>query len=364
MSNQVVDVSDFEKDGSFVKNLEGLLVVKSQDQITRRKRLLNQLDRGSLGRIQSRPISEGLLVKCSLPLSSEQLNRESADWFRTFPEPRHVTQTVGNDLFMTEVGRIVQLNRNGEVIDSIEHDYFGFLHSIEAHPEQPRLLVTSSGYDSILEVDFNTGRITWDWFGWEQGFNPNQDGVFYTRDCSRAHQLKQMGIQHEFISGKSYGDQGLITSQRTTIPNVALYNIQSGDTEILSILGKDGMIVRIDPRSQSYAVIDSDFSQFPHGLYKLNGGWMVTDTLKGRVVFYDSDFDRRKILKFSNLAGKPDGLEDREWLQQVIPISDHEFIVLDANRGILFLDITDKLFCKLDVDPNWCMQDFLVLNYS
>jgi hypothetical protein len=61
-----IHICEFEASSGLLDPVEVLLVVKSQDQIQRRHRMLGQLQRGKIGRIQPRPIAEGLLVKCCM----------------------------------------------------------------------------------------------------------------------------------------------------------------------------------------------------------------------------------------------------------------------------------------------------------
>ncbi len=361
MTVESVPIHKFERSpDAGVEPTSGFLVVKSQDQLKRRKRLINQLDNGELGRVERRPVGEGLLVRFELPLTGPRLDRETASWTKSFDECRHITQVEDNKYLLTEMGRVHLIDFGGMVQRTYDHPYFGFLHTVQRSEDGDRILIASSGYDAIIELELESGEETWSWFGWEHGFNPNEKGIYFARSEEEKECLQHDGHEVQFVDPEAYGRRGLITRDRTTIPNACRYDPRKKNTIIASI-GKNGLIVRIDKRTGKYTVLYEDLDQMPHGIYPLEEGWGVTDTLKGQFLEFDRAFSPIRRYDFSQLGGKPEPLADREWLQQVIPVTSNKWIALDANRGLMFVDLERERYEIQKVDENWCMQDLLLL---
>ena len=120
-------IDEFEKTDRCFDPCSILLVVKSVDQMERRKRLLDQFKSGTIGRMKPRPISDGLLVKCQLSSCGDgTITANSAEYVRTFPEPRHIVAYGSDRFLLTEIGRVDLLDEEGRVLDVMLHPYFAF----------------------------------------------------------------------------------------------------------------------------------------------------------------------------------------------------------------------------------------------
>ena len=221
----MIYIDEFRKIDGCYEPLDILLVIKSVDQMVRRKRLLDQFKSGTIGRIKPRPISEGLLVKCQLSSGGDcTITADNAEYIRTFPEPRHIVAYGNNRFLLTEIGRVDLLDEEGRVLDVMLHPYFAFLHTLALDRSHNRLLVASPGYDAIIELDLTTKKEVWRWFGWDHGFNPNEEGVYFTTSREEAEELEEKGYSSRYIDPEEYNEQGLLTAARTTHPNGAVYN--------------------------------------------------------------------------------------------------------------------------------------------
>ena len=357
-----LSVHQFEMVSGVLEPLEILLVVKSQDQIQRRQRMLDQLRRqhGKIGRLQPRPVATGLLVKCQLPPpGGKQLRSEDAALVVQFAEPRHVVPYAKDRYLLTEVGRVALIDAQGCVLDTFTHPYFAFLHTVFLNQAQDRLLVTSAGYDAILELDVHTKAETWRWFGWDHGFNPNEEGVYYTNTREKAAALTAKGYTAKYIDPGEYNEYGLLTATRTTHPNVAFYNPYNAEATIIASLGY-GKIVEIDRITADYAIRLDLKAPVLHGLMPYNQGWMVTDTCRGEFWMLDRDFHVLQQYSFSKLPGKVEAAGEWEWLQVVVPVAPGKFLGLDANRGMIVCDTVRRCYEVFYPDPNWCLQDVLI----
>lgn len=356
-------INDFKISSGLLDPVEVWLVVKSQDQIERRERMVGQLKRGEkIGRIRPRPIAEGLLIKYQFPPNgNNQVLSEGAELVTRFPEPRHIVPYARDRYLLTEIGRVNLIDAQGRVLDTFSHPYFAFLHTVVLNQSRDRILVTSGGYDAILELDVRSKEESWRWFGWDHGFNPNEENVYYTNTLRKAEQLEAKGYVAKYIDPAEYNEQGLVTASRTTHPNVAFYNPYKSEATVIASLGY-GKIVEIDRHTSEYQVMLDAQVPVLHGIMPYDQGWIVTNTCRGEFWVLDKEFKPLQEYVFSQLPGKPEEVGDCEWLQLVIPISKDRFLGLDANRGIIICDTVQHRYEVLHPDPNWCLQDVLISN--
>lgn len=356
-----VDISDFEPGRVLSEPITAWLVVKSQDQAERRARMVEKLRRGEkIGRLAPRPIAEGLLLQCRVPTDGGRtLDVEDALSVTRFREPRHIFPWAENRFLLTEIGRVDVIDGRGEILDTFTHPYFAFLHSVTLDRNAGHMLVTSSGYDAILELDIRTKQESWRWFGWDHGFNPNDEGVYYANSPEKADSLREQGHTAEYIDPDDYSEQGLLTATRTTHPNVALYNPYTSESTIVACLGY-GQVVEIDRSTSEHRVVLSADVPVLHGLMPYRDGWIVTNTCAGELWVLGRDFDLLQRYDFRGLPGKPPEVGAGEWLQHVTPLAEGRFVALDANRGIIIVDVAAARYEILHPDPNWCIQDLLV----
>jgi len=355
-------LDEFEEANHLPEPLEVLLIIKSQDQIERRERMIEQFKKGKIGRVQPRPISEGLLVKCRLPpRQGTNVKAENFEQMSRFPEPRHIVPYSNGQYLLTEIGRVDLINEQGKILDSFTHPYFAFLHTVVLNQTQDRILVASPGYDSILELDINTKEETWSWFGWDHGFNPNEDGIYFTNTEEKAEVFQRQGHRAKYIDPREYNEQGLLTAARTTHPNAACYNPYNGEATVIVSLGRKGKIIEIDRQTGEFRVLLDSLSPMPHGIAPYGEGWTVTNTTRGEFWILDGRFNLLRQIIFNRLPDKPPEVLPYEWLQQVIAVSKHLFVGLDANRGIIVCDTAARCYSVFHADPNWCMQDMLIL---
>lgn len=385
-----LDVSGFERGRVLREPMTVWLVVKSQDQLERRARMVDKLRRGEkIGRLAPRPVAEGLLLKYRLPPAAgpgpaagdaardacdaapsaggaapeagdARLDVDGALSLARLREPRHIYRCEGDRFLLTEIGRVDLIDQEGRILDTFTHPYFAFLHTVVLDRAQQHMLVTASGYDAILELEVESKRESWRWFGWDHGFNPNDEGVWYTNTPAKAEELERQGHAARYIDPQHYNEQGLLTGTRTTHPNVALYNPYADEATIVASLGY-GQIVEIDRASGDHRVVLDAGVPVLHGLAPYRDGWIVANTCRGELWLMDRDFDVTSSYDFTGLPGKPAELGDIEWLQHVTPLAGGRLACLDANRGIIVVDVNERRYEILQPDPDWCIQDLLVI---
>lgn len=357
ISAPITDVSSFEKSkGLFNTSL--YLLVKSQDQIERRARLVVPLRQGKLGRMEQRDISEGLWVQCSLH-EDEVISRDTSRVFE-FREPRGLAALGDGRFLLTDVDSVMLVDSDAKILRTYSHPFFAFLHSVSFNRESQRFFVVSSGYDCLVEMDLD-GKICWEWFAWEHGFNPTLEGVYLYRSQKQADEMKALGYEVLFVDPKKYKSYGLMTSQRSNHPNSGCYHPTKNNV-VLVTLGHSGDVIEIDKATGTWKSIISGLKMMPHGIQPHESGWMVTNTLLGEFWLLDQDCSVINIITTRNLPGKPESMSEHEWLQAAYPLGADQFIGLDANRGLIYINLLTKQYCIYSVDESWCVHHMMVVS--
>jgi hypothetical protein len=347
-----IDVAQFDRTAEVLDGTAWYLVVKSQDQLERRARMAASRRRGRFGRIAPRPVAEGLLVRGEL-----SAGRFHAEWARPYREPRHVRRLSGRELLLTEINRLLRIDERGEVVRTYHHPFFAFLHTIDLHRAASRALIASSGYDSVIEIDLESGEPTLHWSAWEHGFNPDESGAWLAADRSTYERYRAEGRPAVLIDPSEHGDQGLMTARRSAHPNAAVYDPYDDYRSFIVSIGHTGDLHRARADTEGTQLVCGDLQQMPHGLSPSESGWIVTDTTRGEWRRMNSEFQTETIHSTASLGGKAAGAADLEWLQQVVRYDHDRVLALDANRGLLAIDLHAGVYSRYDVDQNWCVQD-------
>lgn len=351
-----IDVTSFRKADDLAAGLEFFVVVKSQDQEERRRRMLKSLRSGTIGRVAQRPVAEGLLLRGAF-----KSGRFEPSVVRTFREPRHIVPLHEAGFLLTEVNRLIHVDRNGHTVRSYTYPYFSYLHSVALSANGRSALLASSGYDSLIEIDLASGEVIWHWFAWEHGFNPDEEGVWLAATLEAQKAYEAAGKAAMMIHPDAYGEQGLLVARRSAHPNCAVFEDDTNQSVICSI-GAQGKVYRISKATGETEVIIDWLSSMPHGLQSHNGQWIVTNTTEGEFWVLDRNFHPFKCYEFSSLGGRVEGSGSSEWLQQVVPISRDKYVAIDSNRSIFFIDLQQKAYSSYDIDGSYCVQDILPLS--
>jgi hypothetical protein len=349
-----IDVASFRLAPEAFAPIDVVLAIKSQDQIDRRRRLIEALRGGRIGRIEERPIAEGLVVAATLR-PGQRVDRGSAALVRTHREPRGIALLDGGAMLVAEIDRVLHLDAMGKILREYRHPLFGFLHSVELSADRRRALVVSSGYDTVMELDLGTGVILWDWTSWEHGFNPGEDGIYLARSDVRFRELVEQGLPARLVEPERLGAHGLMTSARTNHPNSACYHPRDPG-KVLATLGHSGDVIEIERPSGAWRRAVSGLAAMPHGIMARDDGWLVTDTLRGACWFLSANFELEQKLGFNRLPGKPAELAENEWLQSVHALGDGVLLGLDANRGLILVRPAERVYAVVPVDEQWCVH--------
>lgn len=344
-------LSDFQKKNYLTHKIELFFVVKSQDQLERRDKMIKSLNQNKIfGRIKKRETAEGFFGHLTV-----KNGRVNIDFQISFKEPRHLVEFDKDNFLITEINKVHKIGKqSGKIIDTFNSEWFSFLHTIELNKEKDKFLVVSSGFDSVIEMSIKTKKILYHWCGWEQGFNPDEEGIYLSKDLQTYKNFLNENKKTTLIKPSNFGEQGILTKMRTAHPNFAVYK---SNNEFIVGIGRTGKLYSHFKNTNSTSILFDKLSQMSHGLKKYKNNWIVTDTTAGKLNILSNDFEIIDNVYFKKLEGKPDTLEDIEWIQNTIKLNSDEFISIDSNRGLIHYNLKEKIYAIYHLNQNWCFQD-------
>ncbi len=198
---------------------------------------------------------------------------------------------------------IARLNEHGKIDLEIRSRLFSQLRSIRR--TKNGLLVTSSGVDAILEVDFE-GNLLWSWWATEHGYDRAHGGGTRVVDKEIDHRLK-------CYPGRL----------QTTHMNSAIVDPYD-PSKIITILFYQGALARIDRDSLKTEVL-VDRLTGPHHIRPHSKGYMLSNSRKGQVILLDRDFKPVEIIQATNK------LFPVKWVQDAIETPFGSHLIADCN---------------------------------
>lgn len=351
MKNQSFDISFFEEDPTLTENIQLIVAVKSFDLQAIRKRYLASRNRSKSGSVERRQPAEGGLVLMTIKngkiIQSEIIAK--------LIEPRGIDLHRAISAVSSE-NKIYLFNNQSTAPLIIEHEWLSYIHTVRFNRDSSKLLVSSSGIDSILEFDTKTGEKEWEWNAWENGFNEGENpetGEKHILTRSSADKELYKNIKVMLIDDPK--NQTLPTALRAAFINSAEYE-SSGN--IIATFFHHGFVLEISKNDSSQNILFDKLSK-PHGGMTNGRHKMVTDTGGGRVILGQSG--KKVEYLFSHLPGKAKDVRHLEWLQ-FSRLHGNNIITIDSNRNsFIIIDIKNQKRMTVSFNPNWALQEFQII---
>ena len=346
-----IDISKFRRDNTFYGQIDLLLTVKSFDLQAIRKRYLDSKKNKRSGSTKRREPAMGGVV--SLSINNGKLFNDEV--LCQLKEPRGV-DFLHNKLAVSSEDKVFVLT---DEIQTLENDYFSYIHTVSFSPfDDNRLMVSSSGFDCIFEYSLSHSKLCWEWFAWENGFDKGKDpktntDVLLTRDKKQAEEWDKEGRAYLLIDNPKA--QSLPTAQRSAFINSVAYHVDQSHL-ILATFFHEGKMMQINMKDNSLNTIIENM-QHPHGGKQTDNISLATSTNSGEIVVVKNGEEYRYYTTL--LDGKPVELGEMEWLQNSIMIGDY-IITIDSNRtSFLIFDPTNQLFDMIPYNMDWAIQDIV-----
>ena len=301
-----------------------------------------------VGRDSWRPYYTGMLI--AIDLKEDEISEKRAIWYRYFVEPydlvlfpEFLAVTVGNGVLFTD--------KNGGDEKQIKSPWFAQIHSLDASPDGRRLLVTSSGFDALIEFAIDDGALQWTWFAFEHEFGASSSPWRVSRSQTDVEDLRRHGLRALLVEDPhKHAGFGLPTQYRSHL-NDARYIDQR---RIAATLAQLGHAVILDRQTERPEIVLTGL-QAPHGFVPMQDGFVICDTQRGRMLQLDKRFNVRRQIYLSGLGGVTNRrIDGVEWLQGAAHLRDDLFLLIDGARDCIWLiDVASRKYRKIAHSDRW-----------
>lgn len=342
---------DYVPDPTLGNHLDLVFTVKHQQQ-----RALNRIMRGrlqdghsmkALGGRTARPYRNGLLVQHAL--------RNGIVQQMHLKEPFGLDQS-GLRLAVAAGDEVRIYDASPQKIHVYHNPWFAQLHSVYFSADGKRLLVVATGFDTVLEFDIERETFTMAWNAWDHGYDVSPTGTRVRRRPDSNSGSDCIVVDDP----ATWNGFGLPTGLTAAHLNNARYR---SDDSFMVTLFHHGRALLVDraggtPREVLGGLLN------PHGFEPgWRGEYVVTDTRRGQVIFFDEAFKvcRVLVIDASEPAEGRAGLG--EWLQNVLHLDRGLYGAVDIHRSCIWLfEPETGRRRRVDFSPDWAVQNVIAVD--
>jgi len=354
---QPVLVLDVDKFSEAPDNLiDGPIAIqmKGFNRLDRIKRQTNEIKiKGRSGSTDIRPISDGAVMFFDELPKDRYLDLHSMSSIHWTRDSRGMYfDSRSNSLFVGQVDEVTAINVNTQAETQIVSSAvapLAFVHSMDMSPDGRKLLLASSGFDLILEIDLETKETGRFWVARDEDV---RNGIVDSGQQLLGRLVDKSGIL------SSHGGLGLPPAQRKVFPNGITY---LDDDRILATFFHDA-VAEINLSTGATRQLDLDVKH-PHSPLRFGDGVILSDTANGRAIVLNHKLENTAVVNFANLPILEDDSGGRQWLQHIRPLKDNNtLIAVDSNRESLFaLNLESQSYNRIRMNKEWVVQEALVL---
>lgn len=353
---QRVDVSKFSECEYLGSDLGWVLQLKGFNRRERILRRKSQLKGAYSGGRSVREISPGAVMIFGGLSDQREIIAEDSLYSLDIRDSRGLAIDFEREMcYVGSVDEILQLDLTSLDVSKIPlptNHWLAFIHSICLSSDKSKLLVTSPGFDRIIELEISTGQVMREWIAWDHGY----DRAFFSGRLIFSRPPVAPPTEDFLVvesPDKYNSGLGLPPAERAAFPNSALY---FNHDWILATLFHHGLIMINLNTGENYSVY-KDLKN-PHAILPFGEGYIVTNTGAGEAIIFDGELRPVRNLNFTRVGGLDPLAEGNEWVQEVQPINDELVTAVDSNRSSVFiLDLGRRLIRKIPYDPNWVVQE-------
>jgi hypothetical protein len=347
----------YKYDPTLARHADVILTVKTTLQLEKnhyQADLMKKSNGGVFGREEARPYLLGIVA--AFPLSHDRFDWSlaQAKWAFSTVEPYGV-DACKNKMALATAESVQLIDMSTGHAKRCCSPWLNQGHTVEFSQDGRRLLVGSSGFDAVFEFDTETGEIVWEWLAWDHGFDRSKLGHYVVRSEARSSALLTQGFDVLFIEDPQRYPFGIPTRQKPAHLNSACYDSRG---RILVTLFHQGAGYVVDRKSGEAKEVISGLSN-PHKLSRRKrGGYFISDTKGGKIVFLNESYHREYELALTGTPGITRSPELSEFLQNTTELRENLFACVDIHRSCLWLiDVERRSYRCIKFPVEWSVHD-------
>jgi hypothetical protein len=323
--------------------------------------LMKRPNHGVFGREEARPYVLGIVAAFRLAHDRLDWSLAEAKWAFSSVEPYGVDATE-NKMALATAESVQLIDMDTGEAKLCHNPWLNQGHTVEFSPDGKKLLVGSSGFDAVFEFDTESAEVVWKWFAWDHGFDRSNLGHYVVR--SKARRKALVALDHEvlLIDHPEKYPFGIPTRQKPAHLNSACYDSYG---RILVTLFHQGAGYVIDRNTGEAEEVISGLSN-PHKLSRRKrGGYFISNTKGGRVIFLDEEFRPEFEVALAGTPGVVRPPQLSEFLQNTTELREDLFACIDIHRSSLWLiDVNRRKYRGIKFPAEWSVHDVAGVNPS
>jgi len=334
-----------------------MLTVKTTLQLEKNDRQAEHMNRTSadvFGREAARPYVLGLVVAFSLAHDRFDWSLAESKWAFSVVEP-YGMDAWRNKIALATAKSVQLINMDTGEARSCQNPWLNQGHTVEFSADGKKLLVGSSGFDAVFEFDTASGKVVWEWFAWDHGFDRSKLGHYVVRSAARCRTLVAMGHEVLLVDDPAKYEFGIPTRQKPAHLNSAGYD---SDGRILVTLFHQGAGYVVDRYTGEARQVISGLIN-PHKLSRRKrGGYFISDTRRGKLIFLDEKYHPEYEISLGGTPGIERLPQLSEYLQNTTELREDLFVCIDIHRSSLWLiDVKRRRYRGIKFPVEWSVHD-------
>lgn len=357
-SFSVIPLVTYKYDPGLARDEKIIVTVKTTLQRYRNLRQEEQQKRARsdvFGRERARRYVYGVVAAFSLSHDRLDWDLTQSEWSFSALEP-YAVNICGKKIALVGGSYVRLIDMETGQATTCRHPWLSQVHTVQFSSDEKKLLVASTGFDAVIEFDAESGEVSWEWFAWEHGFDRSMLGHYVVRFPERSEALAAIGQEALLVEDPSSFEFGIPTRLIPAHLNSALYDV---DGRILVSLFHQGTGNIIDRHTGKVRKVISGLVN-PHKLStrRRGGGYHISDTRRGNLVFLDENYRRVSEISLSGLPGVERSLLLSEFLQNTTELKDDLFACIDIHRNSIWLiDVERHKFRGIKFPVEWSVHD-------
>jgi hypothetical protein len=347
----------YKYDPGLARHGEVMLTVKTTLQLEKNQRQAERMKRPSpevFGREAARPYLLGIVAAFSLAHDRFDWSLADSKWAFSAVEPYGV-DAKRNMMALATANSVRLIDMDTGETKYCENPWLNQAHTVEFSADGKKLLVGSSGFDAVFEFDTANGKVLWEWFAWDHGFDRSKLGHYVARSTARYRTLAAMGHEVLLVDDPAKYEFGIPTRQKPAHLNSARYD---SDGRILVTLFHQGAGYVVDRNTGNAQEIISGL-MVPHKLSRRkSGGYFISDTKRGKLIFLDEKCRPTCEIAFAGTPGVARSPHLSEFLQNTTELREDLFACIDIHRSSLWLiDVKRRRYRGIQFPVEWSVHD-------